>query len=261
MTASTVTPTPIRAIVTGQSRGLGAALADLLLERRIDVLGLGRSAHPTLAARERSPSAAQFEQVALDLADPAALERWLASGALRQFAHGAQCVLLFNNAGTVEPIAPLGAQDANAIARAVSLNVAAPLMLANALASSEASGAALERRIVHISSGAARNAYAGWSIYCATKAALDHHARAVALDATPAVRICSVAPGVVDTGMQATIRATSADKFPLRERFEQLKETGQLASPEQAARQLIDYALSDAFGTTPTADVRELAPR
>ncbi|MDR3098535.1 MAG: SDR family oxidoreductase [Paraburkholderia sp.] len=259
MTAPTMTLSPIRAIVTGHSRGLGAALAELLLERQIDVFGLGRSAHPTLAARGQQASAAQFREAALDLADPAALERWLASGALRQFAHGAQCVLLFNNAGTVEPIAPLGAQDAGAIARAVTLNVAAPLMLANALASLEASGHAQDRRIVHISSGAARNTYAGWSVYCATKAALDHHARAVALDAPLALRICSIAPGVVDTGMQATIRATGADKFPLRERFEQLKESGQLASPEQAARQLIDYVLSDAFGTTPTADVRELA--
>ncbi|MFC4703215.1 SDR family oxidoreductase [Paraburkholderia caffeinitolerans] len=254
-----MTSSPVRAIVTGHSRGLGAALAELLLERQIDVLGLGRSAHPTLAARKPSSSAAQFQQAALDLADPDALERWLASGALRQFAHGAQCVLLFNNAGTVEPIAPLGAQDAGAIARAITLNVAAPLMLANALASSEASGKAQDCRIVHISSGAARNAYAGWSVYCASKAALDHHARAVAQDARSGVRICSVAPGVVDTAMQATIRSTSAEQFPLRERFEQLKESGQLTSPEQAARQLIDYALGDAFGATPTADVRELA--
>jgi benzil reductase ((S)-benzoin forming) len=259
MTASPASPTSIRAIVTGHSRGLGAAVAELLLARQIDVLGLGRSAHPTLAAREPSPSAAQLLEVALDLADPAAVEHWLAGGALRHFAQDAQCVLLFNNAGTVDPIAPLGAQDANAIARAITLNVAAPLMLANALAASAAPGHALDRRIVHVSSGAARNAYAGWSVYCATKAALDQHARAVALDAPSGVRICSVAPGVVDTGMQATIRATSADQFPLRERFDQLKVTGQLASPEQAAQQLIDYALSDAFGTTPTADVRELA--
>jgi benzil reductase ((S)-benzoin forming) len=164
-------------------------------------------------------------------------------------------VLLFNNAGMVDPIAPLGAQDALSIARAVTLNVAAPLMLANALAAVQAH----DRRIVHISSGAARNAYAGWSVYCATKAALDHHARAVALDAPAGVRISSVAPGVVDTGMQATIRATREDHFPLRGRFEELKQTGKLATPEDSARQLVAYALSDDFGASPTTDVRELA--
>ncbi|WP_321813029.1 MULTISPECIES: SDR family oxidoreductase [unclassified Paraburkholderia] len=261
MTQTAISPAPVRAIVTGHSRGLGAALAELLLERQIDVLGVGRSAHPTLAQREHpansanAATAAKFVEASLDLADPAAVEKWLASGALQDFAQGAQCVLLFNNAGTVDPIAPLGAQDASAIARAVTLNVAAPLMLANALATVQAG----ERRIVHLSSGAARNAYSGWSVYCATKAALDHHARAVALDAPDGVRIGSVAPGVVDTGMQATIRATSVDHFPLRGRFEELKQTGKLTSPEDCARQLIDYALSDAFGTSPTADVRELA--
>jgi benzil reductase ((S)-benzoin forming) len=38
-----------------------------------------------------------------------------------------------------------------------------------------------------------------------------------------------------------------------------LKQHGQLATPEGAARQLVDYALSDAFGSIPTTDVRELA--
>lgn len=248
-------PTSISAIVTGHTRGLGAALAKLLLARGIRVLGLGRGTHPALAARH----AAAFAQTVLDLSDTAAIERWLATHALRDFTADAGCVLLFNNAGTVEPIAPCGAQPADAIARAVALNVAAPLMLANAVASPAAAQPDAERRIAHISSGAARNAYAGWSIYCATKAALDHHARAVAFDAPHGVRICSVAPGVVDTDMQATIRATGDAQFPLRERFEQLKQNGQLATPEAAAQQLIDYALGDAFGSVPTADVRELA--
>lgn len=255
MTQTDLSLSPVRAIVTGHSRGLGAALAELLLERQIDVLGVGRSVHASLGQRERTATAPQFVEASLDLADPVALENWLASGALQCFAHGAQCVLLFNNAGMVDPIAPLGAQDVGAIARAVTLNVAAPLMLANALATVQAG----ERRIVHISSGAARNAYAGWSVYCATKAALDHHARAVVLDAPAGVRISSIAPGVVDTGMQATIRATNVDHFPSRGRFEELKQTGKLATPEDCARQLIDYALSDEFGGAPTTDVRELA--
>jgi benzil reductase ((S)-benzoin forming) len=255
MTVSASSPASICAIVTGHTRGLGAALAELLLARGIRVLGLGRGTHAALAARYN----AALAQTTLDLSDTAAIERWLATDALRRFTAEARCVLLFNNAGTVEPIAPCGTQAADAIARAVALNIAAPLMLANAVAAQAAARPEAERRVVHVSSGAARNAYAGWSLYCATKAALDHHARAVALDAPQGVRICSVAPGVVDTGMQATIRATAIDQFPSRERFEQLKQNGQLATPEAAARQLVDYALSDAFGSTSTADVRELA--
>jgi NAD(P)-dependent dehydrogenase (short-subunit alcohol dehydrogenase family) len=243
---------PTRAIVTGHTRGLGAALAEQLLQQDIAVLGVSRSHHPDLSARFPQ----RFVQATLDLADTAAIATWLAGDALRAFVADAGCVLLFNNAGIVDPIGPLATQDASAVARAVSLNVAAPLMLASALAALDTDA---ERRIIHISSGAARNAYAGWSVYCATKAALDHHARAVALDADSRLRISSVAPGVVDTGMQATIRATSADRFPQRERFEQLKQNNQLASPEAAAKKLVDYALSDAFGSQPATDVRELS--
>lgn len=250
---TTASPSPdIRAIVTGHTRGLGAALVEQLLQRGVTVLGLSRRRHPSLGEQGGS----RFNEVELDLSEPARVEAWLAGDTLRRFVDGASCVLLINNAGTVEPIGPLDTQDTATVARAVGLNVATPLMLSSATA--KVTPDAAECRIVHLSSGAARNAYPGWSIYCATKAALDHHARAVALDANRALRICSVAPGVVDTGMQATIRATSDDHFPMREKFEQLKSSGALTMPDDAARQLLDYALSDAFGTAPTADLREL---
>jgi hypothetical protein len=45
----------------------------------------------------------------------------------------------------------------------------------------------------------------------------------------------------------------------MREKFEDLKRSGQLSTPEQCAAQLLDYALSDAFGETPVADIREIA--
>ncbi|WP_233807726.1 SDR family oxidoreductase [Paraburkholderia sp. HP33-1] len=244
---------PIRAIVTGHTRGLGAALAEQLLARNIAVLGLSRSRHAALKAR----FAAQLEEIELPLAEPARVAQWIATDALRNFVRGAQTVLLINNAGMVQPIGPIEGQDASNVADAVSLNVATPLMLASALAAAAVD--ATDRRIVHISSGAARNAYPGWSIYCATKAALDHHARAVALDANRALRICSLAPGVIDTDMQAQIRGSGEAQFPMRARFEDLKRNGKLSTPEQSAAQLIDYALSDAFGLTPVADIREIA--
>jgi benzil reductase ((S)-benzoin forming) len=247
------TSSPIRAIVTGHTRGLGAALAEQLLARGIAVLGLSRSRHATL--KERFP--ALLEEIELELANPTRVAQWVATDALRSFVSGAQSVLLINNAGMVQPIGPIEGQNAADIATAVSLNVATPLMLASALAA--ASVDATDRRIVHISSGAARNAYPGWSIYCATKAALDHHARAVALDANRALRICSLAPGVIDTNMQAEIRGSGTEQFPMREKFEDLKRNGQLSTPEQCATQLLDYAFSDAFGQTPVADIREVA--
>ena len=244
---------PIRAIVTGHTRGLGASLAEQLLTRGVAVLGLSRSHHATL--KERFP--ALLDEIELELADPTRVAQWIATDALRSFVSGAQSVLLINNAGMVQPIGPIEGQNAADIATAVSLNVATPLILASALAA--ASVDATDRRIMHISSGAARNAYPGWSIYCATKAALDHHARAVALDANRALRICSLAPGVIDTNMQAEIRSSGEEQFPMREKFEDLKRNGQLSTPEQCATQLLDYAFSDAFGQTPVADIREVA--
>jgi hypothetical protein len=58
--------------------------------------------------------------------------------------------------------------------------------------------------------------------------------------------------------MQAEIRSTGLDRFPMRERFDALKRDGQLATPEESARKVADYLLSEAFGDTPTADVRDL---
>jgi NAD(P)-dependent dehydrogenase (short-subunit alcohol dehydrogenase family) len=242
----------MKAILTGHTRGLGAAIAANLLARKIPVLGLSRSRNAEL--EKRFPTLLQ--QFEIDWSDPTAATRWLGTDALRQFLSGCQTALLINNAGTVQPIGPVATQDVAAVSRAVNLNVAAPLMLTSAVAA--ASADASDRRILHISSGAASNPYPGWSIYCATKAAVDHHARSVALDRTPALRICALAPGVIDTDMQAEIRATAMDKFPLRERFEALKQGGQLSSPDESAKRLIDYLLSDQFGQHPVADLRQL---
>ncbi|MGG1948061.1 SDR family oxidoreductase [Trinickia sp. NRRL B-1857] len=243
-----------RAIVTGHTRGLGAALVDALRSRGIDVLGVARSRRAPGAPATALPG--RFEEVELDLSDSNALAQWLAGDTLAAFLRGAERALLVNNAGTVAPIGPCAVQQPADVGRAVALNVAAPLMLASAF--SGVTAGLQDRRIAHISSGAARNPYAGWNVYCATKAALDHHARAAALDGEPALRIASVAPGVVDTDMQGEIRGTDESRFPQRERFAELKRTGQLTSPFDAAAKLVEYLLSDAFGQAPTTDIRSL---
>jgi NAD(P)-dependent dehydrogenase (short-subunit alcohol dehydrogenase family) len=238
----------MKAIVTGHTRGLGAAIAAELTQRGVAVLGLARS-------RADVQGIAQAE---LDMADPAALQSWLAGDTLRDFLGGATQALLVNNAGVVTPVGPLAAQDPVDVVRAVSLNVAAPLALAAAFVQAAPQA---ERRILHVSSGAGRSAYPGWSVYCATKAALDLHARAIQLDRAAQggddqVKACSLAPGVIDTDMQATIRATPDADFPLRQRFVDLKETGTLVSPADCARALVDYLLAARFGAEPVDDLR-----
>ena len=239
----------MKAIVTGHTRGLGEALALALLHRQIPVLGIARGASDAMG--NRFPQL--FKQVSMSLGDTDALAAWLATTALRDFTGGAEQVLLINNAGSVQPVGALQDQDGLAVASAIALNVTAPLMLSAALVQATPGK---QRRILHISSGAGRSAYPGWSVYCASKAALDHHARAVALDAQAGVRICSLAPGVIDTAMQAEIRATPDTRFPRRQRFVDMHRNGELSAPADCAQRIVDYLLADGFGSKPVDDLR-----
>jgi len=234
----------MKAIVTGHTKGLGAAIAAELIKRGIPVLGLARG--------RAADASSLLTEIEVDLSDSAALAAFVEGDTLARWLRDEGATLLINNAGVVAPVGPLAAQDPLAALRAVTLNVAAPLALAAAVVRASRG----ERRILHISSGAGRNAYPGWSVYCATKAALDRHAEAVLQDGDPAVRCCSLAPGVIDTGMQAEIRATAEANFPMKERFVQLKEEGGLAAPEECARKLVTFLLTEDFGSEPVADLR-----
>lgn len=241
----------MKAIVTGHSRGLGAAIAAELMQREIAVLGLARGRNDALA---RHWPGLLHEQ-AIDLADPRQLGSWLDSGILAAFFADQGQVLLINNAATIEPSAALPFQCAHDVARAVMLNVGSALMLSARVATLVQARPGCTCRILHLSSGAGRHAYPGWSVYGASKAALDQHARAVAQDALPWLRICSLAPGVVDTDMQAQLRELPAERFPLRELFLSLRAQGQLAEPATCARHLVEFLLAEALGQQPVASL------
>lgn len=223
-----------KAVVTGHTRGLGAAIIEQLIASGWSVLGLSRTGDDPV-----------------DLGDPSALVAWLGSGRLAAFLSDADEIWLVNNAGVLGPAELAGGQDAAATLDAVNLNVTAPILLTDAVLRHRPGGVPV--RIAHISSGAGRRPLPGWSIYCATKAALDHHAVTVASEHHEGVRIAAVAPGVVDTDMQAEIRSSAG--FPLRDDFVALKERGELASPATAAAAVLRLMGSDNFGEQPVTRV------
>src|SRR5437870_5733918 len=87
------------------------------------------------------------------------------------------------------------------------------------------------RRVLNISSGLGRRAMAASAAYCAAKAGMDHFSRCVALDEASqpnGAKICSLAPGVIDTDMQALLRGADAAAFADQQAFANLYRNKQL---------------------------------
>ncbi|WP_147694141.1 SDR family NAD(P)-dependent oxidoreductase [Vogesella mureinivorans] len=238
-------------IVTGASRGLGAALVAQLLADGGHVVAIARDCSPL-------PPHPQLATIDADLADSHLLPL-LAERALAQLA-SCSSLTLINNAGTVQPIASIGSFADGVAEQALALNLTAPIVLCNAFVAHTA-GFGGQRRVLNISSGAAANAYPGWAVYCASKAGLDHFTRTLALEqqaaANPVLAV-SLYPGVVDTGMQGEIRAADPAHFPNLPRFTALKAEGQLTQPADCAAAICRYLHGSNFGQQAVADIRLL---
>jgi benzil reductase ((S)-benzoin forming) len=237
-------------IVTGASRGLGRAIAEQLLQPGHLVLGISRKA----------PAAPPgLEQWACDLADPlpvaARLQAWLEGLDGGSFAG----VALINNAAVLADPKPLRDADAAALSASVRVGLEAPLLLTAAFLRATRDWQA-DKRVLHISSGLGRRAMASQGPYCAVKAALDHLARAQALEEAllkNGAKVCSLAPGIIDTDMQVQLRAADPAAFPDHDAFVAMKSEHRLDSPATAAGKVIAYLTRRDFGLNPVGDVRD----
>lgn len=244
-------------VLTGASRGLGAALARQLLQPGHALLTLSRRPDPGLDTAAQA-AGCPCTQWSVDLAEPdAAVDRLRTALLPLAAAPPARLVLLHNAARLPEP-AKLQAQDDTDLRAALRLGLEAPLRLsAAALAASAGWGA--RRQVLFISSGLGRRALAGSTAYCAVKAGLDHAARALALEHAddPRTGIVSLAPGVIATDMQRQLRGADPARFAAQGRFEALHRDGLLDTPEQAAAKVLAWLARPDFGALPVADVRE----
>jgi NAD(P)-dependent dehydrogenase (short-subunit alcohol dehydrogenase family) len=183
---------PRSAIVSGASQGLGLALTAALVARGWHVTVDAR--HPDALADAVDPLGARAHTVAGDITDPvhrAALVEQAATPTGR-------IDLIVNNASTLGPLPMrrLADFDADALASVFATNVTAPVSLVQAAQPYLAADACL----INISSDAAVNAYEGWGGYGASKAALDHVSRVLAIE-HPDLRVLSVDPGDMRTAM------------------------------------------------------------
>nr|MBA3900918.1 SDR family NAD(P)-dependent oxidoreductase [Bacteroidota bacterium] len=148
-----------------------------------------------------------------------------------------ESITLINNAGSLGKNTNIENVDAETINKTVALNTTAPIVL-SALFIKNIKELKCSKKIINISSGAAKNPYSGWTMYCSTKAALDMMTRTIAKEQEElnnGLKIVSIYPGVVETAMQEKIRKTSASDFKNVGKFIELKEQNLLADPMDVA--------------------------
>jgi len=183
------------------------------------------------------------------------LRDWLQGSLAEHFASAT----LINNAGVMPPIAPLSASVPGDLAVALRVGLEAPMLLcASFLGATE--GWNLPRKVLNISSGLGRRPMASQAAYCAAKAGMDHFTRCMALDEERkphGARVCSLAPGVIDTDMQLQLRSAHPDAFPDVQNFAQLQRGGMLSSAHDAATRVLAWLERPDFGAQAVADVRD----
>lgn len=252
------TPTTPLTILTGASRGMGLALASELLVRGGTLLCIARHTSHELEVLAKAHGT-ELIQWKYDLAQPApvaeALHAWLGWQDDKAYA----TATLINNAGAIPPLVPLEQARTPDTTHALRVGLEAPMVLTSAFLAATAPWSA-QRRVLNISSGLGRRAMASQAAYCAAKAGLDHFTRCLALDQAHSpnpAKVCSLAPGVIDTDMQVQLRGADPAQFPEQARFQGLKTGGQLQTPEATAAAVLRYLERPDFGQDVIADIRD----
>jgi NADP-dependent 3-hydroxy acid dehydrogenase YdfG len=193
-----------RVLITGASRGIGAAAARAFAEAGAEVGLMARSAAGIDAlARELGPRARAL---------PADVAAWHAvEGAVAAMTRAFGGVdILINNAAVIEPIAGIDRVDPADWGQLVDINLKGVLHGMRAVLPGmirQGGGT-----VITVSSGAAHTPLEGWSAYCSSKAgaamltACLHHELHL-----KGIRAMGLSPGTVATEMQTVIRASGVN--------------------------------------------------
>mmetsp|Transcript_18211 Transcript_18211/g.25867 ORF Transcript_18211/g.25867 Transcript_18211/m.25867 type:complete len:271 (+) Transcript_18211:13-825(+) len=227
------------AVITGASSGIGAAIFRRLAleEKNLNCLGVGRNLE-RLEQVKQSIGSNRVQIVSADVSTPEGI-----SSIVNALPPKACVKYLVHNAALFAPIGPLIEMDDTQFRAALATNLEGPLFLTKALLPNLKSCAseAAKPRVLHVSSGAAHNAYEGWGSYCITKSGFNMMYRVLAAELSHEnILVGSVRPGVVATPMQDTVRGFNGESshFPLHTKFIDLHSQGKLECPDTVATYL-----------------------
>ncbi|KAI1120382.1 short-chain dehydrogenase [Nemania abortiva] len=212
-------------IVTGASRGLGQAIARVLLKDSHKVFLVARSEDELRQLKTEHGDAVGY--MCADLADLKVAPEIVAS-ALKAFGRIDGLVM---NHSSLSPITKIFESDVEEWRRAYDVNVfSAVALVKESIPELRKSNG----RVVFVSSGASTNPYMGWGAYGTSKAALNHLCAHLAVE-EPSIISVTVSPGKVDTAMQKQIRDEGHTGMApdVHASFVAEHETGRLLNPDQ----------------------------
>lgn len=227
-------------IVTGTSRGLGFEICKQLIKRNHLIISIARSNNDTLMelATQRD---CEMHFVKYDLQYTEGISD-LIQEILKLIIHSKlESITLINNAAQVTPLGYIDCCTPEETVRNVQTNLLAPILLTQSLIK-QTEHWGIHRVIVNISSGSAKQAAAGMSVYCASKAALNMFTSCIQLESHRSLTTYTVDPGMVDTDMQAVARNEAG--LPLSAFFREVKDTGSLKSADDVAKKIVKRVLS-----------------
>lgn len=238
-------------IITGCTSGIGEATARVFHQEGFKIYGVARD--PVKL------DALDFPLEHCEVADLANPKSW--NGLLCDVNAGDwDELVLVNNAGTFEPAEPVLDLSYESLLPAFNLNYFCPVFLSRKFYKALLSAPRPNRRarIVNISTGLAFHPSAGWAAYCGSKAALWSFTGVFALEMDPAIcQIVSLAPGVVETKMQAFVRSLSPEKAPDVVKFQKLAAEGKIFPPEKPARYIFELIHRMPFPHGQHIDIRK----
>ena len=196
-------------LITGASRGIGAATAAALSEAGAAVTLIARDGKRVAeVAKSILAGGGTAAAQACDVADYVALAQAVDEARRRLGPLHA----LINNAGVIEPIARLVDVDPTAWARNIEINLIGGFNAIRAVLPGMMEAGA--GTVINVSSGAAINPLEGWGAYCSAKAGLAMLTQIVVLEAGPSgIRCFAFSPGTTDTDMQSAVRASGINRI------------------------------------------------